>query len=280
MPDRQQTASTHPGWPVQATVNYVGPMTERGYLPTRDLGTSNLTFNPVSVLIRDGRAVAGGLDLDEQGFTLVKHRSAVCRSQDRETLDRLYHAEMIALLRELTGARDVLPDRRGMVLRFAEASGVKGARPATWAHMDYTETSALQFRDLVPQWEHADLAPYSRFAIYQTWRVTSDPPHDSQLAVTDGRTVPDGDWRIFDSARPPIELPGNVWESRIGQANPAHEWYSFPRMTADDLLVFKGYDSRAGANRNVLHTAFEDPAAGPAAAHRTSIETRYCAYFA
>ena len=67
------------------------------------------------------------------------------------------------------------------------------------------------------------------------------------------------------------------YPNRIGQTyaityNPAHAWYSFPRMRRDEALVFKVYNSLTdGRARWTAHTAFQDPtspAAGASAGER------------
>ena len=61
-----------------------------------------------------------------------------------------------------------------------------------------------------------------------------------------------------------------------------HAWYYFPRMTRDECLLIKQWDSHGaladgGDTRRstfALHSAFKDPSAPEAAAERESIEVR------
>ena len=66
---------------------------------------------------------------------------------------------------------------------------------------------------------------------------------------------------------------------------PAHRWLYFPRMTPDEVLLLKQWDSHGGLARGrddagegratfALHSAFADPATQPAARDRESIEVR------
>jgi len=50
-------------------------------------------------------------------------------------------------------------------------------------------------------------------------------------------------------------------------------------MNPHELLVFKGYDSEIPLAMNAMHTAFDNPAAGPNAIPRESIEARFFAFF-
>ncbi|HEX5688897.1 MAG TPA: CmcJ/NvfI family oxidoreductase, partial [Roseiflexaceae bacterium] len=75
------------------------------------------------------------------------------------------------------------------------------------------------------------------------------------------------------------------YPNRIGQTyrlayNPKHRWYYFPKMTRDEALVFKVYDSATdGRARFTAHTSFTDPTTPAGAPPRQSIEARALAFF-
>ena len=263
-----------------ATINYSVPIRERLHIDVRDFSRTNMRFAPHTVEVRDARAIEDRLSLEREGFVLAEHRSSVAGSRDLELLGRDYHAEMQHMLKGFTGARDVLPQRTGLLIRFGERSKEQGsAKPARFAHLDYTTEWARRFVDLVTGWERASLAPYRRFAIYQTWRATSDPPQDNTLALCDGRTVAADDTVEFDVTIGPEEIPGNTFVSRVVRYNDAHEWYYFSNLTRDEVIVFKAFDSDAPDALNAAHTAFDDPTAPPDAVPRASIEARFVAFF-
>ena len=265
---------------VRATINYCRPIGERLHIDVRDFSRTNMQFTPHEMCIYDARAIEGQLSLDREGFVLVRHRSAVAASRDLAVLDRDYHPEMTALLKEYTGARDVLPQRTGLLTRFGERSTEQGsAKPARFAHLDYTTESAHRFVDLVTTWEKATPAPYRRFAIYQTWRATSQPPQDNTLAICDGRTVANDDTVEFDVTIGPEEIPGNTFVSRVCKHNAAHGWYYFSNLTRDEVLVFKAFDSNDPEAGNAAHTAFDVPSAPTDAEPRASVEARFVAFF-
>ena len=61
---------------------------------------------------------------------------------------------------------------------------------------------------------------------------------------------------------------------------PAHEWYYFPHMTNEELLIFKVFDTSQEVDvRFTAHTAFSDPNTNPDAPARQSIEMRALAFF-
>ena len=62
--------------------------------------------------------------------------------------------------------------------------------------------------------------------------------------------------------------------------SPAHRWYYYPRLRADEALLIKTYDSlEDGTARFSAHTAFDDPTAAAGAPPRESIEVRALVFF-
>jgi len=141
-----------------------------------------------------------------------------------------------------------------------------------------TETAEM-FRDISIEAEGVTIAPYRRFAVYQTWRVLSLPPQDNTLAICDGRSVPAADAGVFEAVVGPKGVTGSQFKARMCKYRPDHRWYYFSNMYPHELLVFKGYDSELPLAMNAMHTAFDNPAAGPNAIPRESIEARFFAFF-
>jgi hypothetical protein len=261
-----------------ATINYARPKPERLHIDVRDFSRTNMEFVPHTVPVHDLGAVSGSLSLESEGFVLAEHASAVAESRDLDRLQHDYHAEMMAFVRHLTGARDVLPQRTGLLLRFGERSKEQGVKPARFAHLDYTTAWAHRFVELVTSWERFMPAPYRRFAIYQTWRATSRPPQDNTLALCEGRSVRNVDTMEFDVTIGPEDVLGNTFVSRVCRYDEAHRWHYFSDLTRDEVIVFKAFDS-ADPDMNVAHTAFDDPTAPADAEPRSSIEARFVAFF-
>jgi hypothetical protein len=264
---------------VSATINYTRPIAERLHIDVRDFSRTNMQFEPHTMKICDARGLQDRLSLDREGFVLVPHSSAVAGSRDLELLGRDYHAEMVDFVKTLSGARDVLPQRTGLLLRFGERSHEQGVKPARFTHLDYTTPWAHEFVTLVAGWERFAPKPYRRFAIYQTWRATSEPPQDNTLALCDGRSVLSAETMEFDVTIGPEDVPGNTFVARVCRYNDAHRWYYFSNLTRAEVIVFKAFDSAADDALNVAHTAFDDPSAPANAVPRSSIEARFVAFF-
>jgi len=127
---------------------------------------------------------------------------------DRNEINDAYHHEVAEFLRSLTGARDVIGQKSGLIVRTSvQAKKRTWAPPAGFVHLDYVTETAEMFRDISIEAEGVAIAPYRRFAVYQTWRVLSLPPQDNTLAICDGRSVPAADAVVFEAVVGPKEFP-------------------------------------------------------------------------
>ena len=276
---------------VEATINYVGQIKGRPRLDVPNPARTNLAFEPHAVPVRDARSIRNQLSLEREGFILADHRSAVAGGREirdlnmrRQTslspVNEAYHKEVADLLRRLTGAREVLPQRTGLLVRTTDRVKEKSwATQATFVHLDFTQRTANLFLKLIESDEGRKLPAHRRFAVYQTWRAISKPPQDNTLAICDGRSVPATDAVVMDSVVGPAEVPGSVFESRLCRFGEGHQWYYFSNMICEEVLVFKGYDSDTPQAMNAMHSAFDNPSAGADASPRESIEARFFAFF-
>ncbi|HVL35746.1 MAG TPA: CmcJ/NvfI family oxidoreductase [Burkholderiales bacterium] len=223
--------------------------------------------------IRDGRGLA--LRLDEHGFELVEHRTAVRDFFDPQELQRVYYPEVEALVKARTGAaRVVVFDHTLRSGDEAEREARLVREPVLQAHNDYTEWSGPQrLREVMG--EEAPALAARRFAIVQVWRAIGDPIVSNPLAVADARSVAPEDLLVAER-----RYPHRVGQTYRLKYSPRHRWYYFPRMQRSEALVFKVYDSaKDGRARFTPHTSFDDPATPPGAPPRQSIEARTLSFF-
>jgi hypothetical protein len=207
---------------------------------------------------------------------LTEHDTAVKDFYDPDEVKSVYYPEVERLIKRVTGAeRVVVFDhivRNPVLAERAE----KGARlPAKMVHNDYSFNSApRRVRDHLP--EEADRLLKNRFAEINLWRAIRGQIESSPLALCDARSLDAED--IV-----PTDL---VYRERVGEIlsflhNPKHRWYYFPRMTRNEAILLKCYDSRDdGRARFTAHTSFDDPNSPPNAAPRESIEVRTLVFWA
>lgn len=225
--------------------------------------------------IRDARPLIPGLSVDVQGFTLVPHASAVRDFYDEAEVRGTYFPEAEALVARVTGASKAIAFDFNLRNRARQAAGEPGIRePVTRVHNDFTALSGPdRVRRELGEAE-ADRLLRHRFAIINIWRPIRGPVQDSPLAVADASSIA------------PEDLVGSdlIYRDRVGETyafayNPRHRWFYFPRMTRDEALFIKGYDSDPARARFTAHTAFIDPQAPADALPRESIEVRLFAFF-
>ena len=234
------------------------------------------TFEERPVRVRDGRGLATTFRLDTHGFEFVEHRTAVRDFFDADQLKQVYYAEVEALVKRVSGAaRVVVFDHTLRSGDESEREARKLREPVLSVHNDYTEWSGPQrVRELLPE-EAEDLLA-RRFAIVQVWRAIASPIESNPLAIADARSIEPRDLIACER-----RYPHRVGETYRLAYSPRHEWYYFPRMSRDEALVFKVYDSeKEGRARFTAHTSFADPTTPPGAPPRQSIEARTLAFFA
>ena len=225
------------------------------------------------VTISDARLYP--LSLDNQGFALASHETAITDFHDDQLLATTYNAELEALLTAHTGARRVYVFDH---TRRAASDSVRRQQtmrePSAVIHNDYTAWSAeKRLAEILP--DEAATLMSGRFAIVNVWRSIAGTVETMPLAFCDSTTLgPD------DIIAVPREAKDRIGQIQMAHFNPAHRWCYFPRMTADEVALIKTYDSAMdGRNRFTIHTAFADPSSADDAPPRQSIESRAFLFF-
>jgi hypothetical protein len=261
---------------VKAELNYLAPMLEKPrtytYEPPAGVARTTVANDPREVVISDARPLLAQMSLDEEGFALVRHRSAVGDFYDEEDVKGVYYREAAELLKELTGADRVhIFDHtvRRRVPGGEDRRAGTPRQPVPRVHVDHTIRSGPQrVRDLLP--DEAESLLRGRVQIINLWRPIRGPLRDSPLAVCDARTV-----RSEELVPSDLVYPDRVGETYSVTFDRQHRWFYVPEMSSEDVLLLKCYDSRIdGSARFTPHTAFTDPTTPAGSAPRESIELR------
>ena len=273
---------------VRASVNYFDPALPRGRFDVVDPQLNRMSFEAHDVAIRDMRGEA--VSIDQQGFMLASHTSRVARSPemaDTNTVAQMglppinaaYYEELIPLIQDISGARDVIPQATGLTVRFSARSKRQSwAGAAGFIHLDVTDTSVDRFLDFSLKAAGRPIAPWSRVVLYQTWRTVSDPPQDNLLALCDRRSVPPSDVVFYDAIIGDKDTALESVEARSCRYGQGHSWWYASDMGARDLLVFIGYDSSTPGAVQPFHTGFDVPGQKNASP-RASLEARFFAFY-
>ncbi len=263
---------------VRAALTFICPQDEKPVFNSSALtgGMPEILFEIEErmVAISDMRPITDDLSLDREGFELLRHETAVGDLRDDAAVDSIYYPEIEALLRQRFAAtRVVIFD---VTRRSDDSTGAEnrdGPRGPAWrVHVDYTLKSGPQrVSDILGEAEAARLdAAGARIVQVNIWRPIHGPVARAPLAVADASSVR------------PEELieTDQIFPDRIGEIYhlahaPTQRWYYAPAMTADEIILIKGWDSLGdGRARFTPHGAFALPDTPADAPPRESIELR------
>jgi hypothetical protein len=265
---------------VEALVSYITPTALRPFSfefePPAGLPRRSAAYRDYPVLIRNARDLKPGPTLDVQGFALHRHETRVTDFYDQAEVERVYYPELQTLVKEVTGASSVVVfDHTVRGNSESDRSGTRIHEPVSRVHNDYTAKSALKrAHDVVPPREAERLLRH-RVMEVNVWRPIRGPLRTKPLAMLDARSLGPGDLVASDL----------IYADRVGEIyyvahRPEHEWYYFPDMRREEVLLLKCFDTDSSVTQFGAHAAFrhpDTPANGPP---RESIEARMFAFFA
>jgi len=278
---------SHASAELQSMIDYLVPtsrINRRFWAPGRELNTG--VYAPYPVTIRNAR-LAGSFTLDEHGFCLSQHHSAISDWENHYAADSAYAGEVAEVVKGLTGADVVI--LLGGMLRSSAATSPTVQPPAAEAHVDFTQRCAERRAAALYARAHPAGLGFRRFIGFSLWRALSAPPQDMPLALCEGRSVRDDEGTHntkVDVAEIPAgealyaPIPGeeDMLAATIFHYSPAHRWWYFPDMQPGEVILIKLYDSDHSKAWRCPHTAFRDTTR-PDARPRRSMEFRGMAYF-
>lgn len=195
--------------------------------------------------------------LDSHGFQYCHQKSVEKDFIDEQAIQTTYYEECRQLVKKITGAQRVHifnhKVRRGPTQwHHLGFSNLANRGPVTRTHVDQSYDGA----ELRLRWEfpgEADELVKKRYQIINVWKpivtIEKDP-----IATADSKSVPDADLVAAEMTEDGFK--GEQW---VVRHNPNHKWYYKHRLTPDDVLLIKCFDSNTTVARRSLHSAFEDP---------------------
>lgn len=265
---------TGAGGEVVATMDFCPPGEKVVFYPT-DRKRSQWPYRPHEVTIRDLRPIQDELSFERNGFVLVNRVSACRNFYDADEVERVYVPEVLALIRELTGADKVI--NFGVMTRTNNPEAAEGNLPAFGAHVDYGDRTVRDQARRALGDEEAEKWLEGRYMLINVWRPI-EVVRSAPFAVCDASTVAASD--LCDS-----EVHGGLGDPNrptlYGYAvsfNENQRWYYVPEMRPDEVLAFKLFDSDPSAVQWTAHSAFTHPGIPEDAPPRESIEMRTIAF--
>jgi hypothetical protein len=273
---------------VHSSIDYLvatSRINRRFWAPGKEFNTG--VYASQNVIIRNAR-LAGPFTLDEHGFCLSVHHTAITDWEGNYGPETPYAEQVCEVAKGLSGADFVIPI--GGMLRSSGKTSATVQPPAAEAHVDFTQRCAERYAAKLYRKRDPQGPGFRRFIAFSLWRALSPPPQDMPLAICEGRSVLDDEGTANtkvdvdeiptgDALFAPIEGEENMSAATIFHHSPAHRWWYFPDMTPDEVIFLKFYDSDHSTAWRCPHTAFRD-SSRPDANERRSIEYRGIAFFA
>ncbi|MFT7652921.1 MAG: hypothetical protein ACI9ON_002523 [Limisphaerales bacterium] len=242
------------------------------------------TRQTIDISVKDARG-ASDLGLESSGFTLCRQPSKVTDFYDCADVMQTYYTECRSLAEELTGAHTTFtfdhiirePGHQfsgGGTDSTLQKSGIQaGGGYINSVHMDYTDNSTWDKYLNV----HGKRTPVGATRVYALnfWRPLSDSVDDQPLAVCDARTVQADD--LQEVVISGYGAKNYSWhdigiETYSVSTSDRQQWYYYPGMTPEDVLIIKSYDSEGVIGNTCPHASFAHPS--PKGESRRSIELR------
>jgi len=276
---------------------------------------------PHRSLIRDARPLqdGGSLSMESHGFALVNHRT-VLSNQDfykgRGLIESVYYQEMEQLIQQTLGADRVFTfasqvrnSTRAKELNpaelnaFEEKTPTLGKAKAHWAPVQVSSYASRVHTDFsgaksAEKFYRAAGVPEGvkvRYVLINAWRNISDthPVYNQPLALLDSASVTDGEMvRVNEPLkhgarcqfRDGMSTNDCAEQYRLTAARAGeHQWYYYPHMRKEEVLLFKQFDSQwtdlPNSSRFTFHSSFSDPDVSPNLPPRESVEVRAMAIF-
>jgi hypothetical protein len=270
--------STQPDHGVTADLCYIVRQDTKPYFESSQItGGEPKVFFEIEHLpatISDMRDIAGDLAIDVNGFELRQYPSKVADLYDDGQIEGEYNPELVAMLKEMTGA-----DAVTIFDHTRRSSGTGGANnpdghraPASRVHSDYTVKSGPQrAKDTLGEAEFERvMSSGGRIVQINVWRPIAGPIKRAPLALADSSSIPASDLIATDQRFP--DRVGEIYQLARGDG---HRWYYASKMTPDEVILIKGWDSiDDGRARFTPHGAFTHPDETADMPPRESIETR------
>jgi len=255
------------------------------------------------------------ISLDKQGFELFPNKLEKPDIDffNNQQVINTYYGQCADFIKEVTGACSVHAFDHNIRSAIGKKSkkmingGQQVQGPAHIVHGDYTITSAPERLQQLskPPGENDTLLEIlgssnsllsnstvnntlsnGRFAIINLWRnIVIDPVENNPLALCDASTVSSEDLIVFE-----IHYADRIGENYFAKHNLKHDWYFYERMTKNEVLLIKQWDSDGvlastkgkSSDSDFLdnpctfsfHSAFEDQNTPENAPDRWSMEVR------
>ena len=236
--------------------------------------------DPHEMSVYDGWYRAPSFSVDKEGFSLHPFHTAFDDWDDDAATAKTFYPEIVDFLKKTEGAKRVLVfdhtirSKTNLAKKLTDEKSTSQRAPVMLVHCDYTaESGPLRVKQLMGD-EAQDLLS-RRVAFFNVWKPIRRAVEEHPLAMCDVTSSPSEDFFKLH-----LRYRDRNGENYVMRHNPRHKWWYFPKMTPEQVILLKTYDSSEdGRARFVGHSAFDDPTSRPDAPYRESVEIRTIAFF-
>ena len=232
------------------------------------------------IKVADGWHRFKDFSADKEGFSLHPFNTSFSQWEDDAATKNDFYPEVVEFLKKTTGASRVLVfdhtirTKANDAKKITQETNTSQRAPVKIVHCDYTNESApLRVKQLLES--EADALLKKRVAFFNVWKPIHNVVEENPLAMCDvTSTEPDDYQKLY------LKYRDRNGENYVLKFSEKHKWWYFPRMTPEQVILLKTFDSETdGRARFVAHTAFDDPESPANAVTRESVEIRTIAFF-
>jgi hypothetical protein len=236
--------------------------------------------DPHEMSVTDGWHRADSFSVDKEGFSIHEFKSAYDQWEDDEVIKATFYPEVVEFLKRTVGAKRVLVfdhtirSKSNEAKKLTQETNTSQRAPVMLVHCDYTaESGPLRVHQLLK--DDAEELLSRRVAFFNVWKPIRRVVEERPLAMCDvTSSSPEDFFKLH------LHYRDRNGENYVMRHSPKHKWWYFPKMTPDQVVLLKTYESETdGRARFVGHTAFEDPTSPPDAPFRESVEIRTMTFF-
>lgn len=285
LPGKQSNGANGASSQVRATFNYTkdlsDKLTELYFYESEKAKTIHEPGDsPHEMAVHNGWDRADSFSIDKEGFAITdfKPEFPSDKFEDDSLVRERFYPEIVEFLKKNQGAKKVLVfdhtirTQKNSQKKLTDEKNTSQRTPVALVHCDYTaESGPVRVRQLLKD-EAEDLLS-RRVAFINVW-YPLNKVEENPLAMCDVTSSPPDDFfKLY------LRYRERTGENYVMRHNDKHQWYYFPDMTPDKVILLKTYDSDTSRAQFVGHSAFKDPTSKADAPFRESVEIRTIAFY-
>ena len=223
---------------------------------------SNFVQVPVHVTIQDLRGIEKSVNLDTNGFEVVKYNGSIQEEfEEGSEAQHIYYEEISNLLKKRLDASRVIIYHYCFRYRSSPLSDEQcndnHRNPTLYPHIDLDSFGIEEVVEEELGKEEGEKAKKTRMQAINIWRpLGPNPIIDEPLAICDYRSI-DIDRDVHQFTYRGLDKLYTAYTMSHNDQD-AHVWYYMSQMRSNEMFIFKIFDSKSAVAQFAFHTAFKN----------------------